>query len=215
MLDRNKMLENFSSSYFEWNEGNRDHFAKVINRLLGETYLVKEKEEDVDDYFYICENQETIGDFLALIDYELVVDYTNALCYIKTTENRNRARLNKLDTALLFVLRLLEIESKKRLTSVDKVVVSLEEIVEQLKVAGLLDYAKRPSFYFDSLRKLKAHKIIDFKASTLQVNTAIQIFPSIHVLLPANNLEDILTKMKELTQIDEEENKSQEEKENK
>lgn len=199
MIDRNKQLEIFSNDYFEFNEGSRDRFAKVINRLFGETYLVKEKEEDVDDFFFLAEHQEMVGCYFSLIDYDFIIDYTNGLAYIKTTENRNRIRLNKLDTAILFVLRILEIEAKKQVTSIDKVIISLEQIVEQLKIAGLLDYAKRPSFYLDSLRKLKAHKIIDFKASNLETTTPIQILPSIHVLLPGEELESIIAKMKELT----------------
>ncbi|HBB05837.1 MAG TPA: hypothetical protein DCZ41_04580, partial [Firmicutes bacterium] len=187
MTDRNKQLEAFSEDYYEFTEGNRDRFAKVINRLLGETFLVKEKDEDVDDYFFLAEHQTMVANYFSIIDYEFVFDYENSLAYIKTTENRNRVRLNKLDTAILFVLRILEIEAKKKVTSQDKVIISLEEIVEQLKIAGLLDYAKRPSFYLDSLRKLKTHKIIDFRASVLQTNTPIQVFPSIHVLLPAND----------------------------
>ena len=199
MTDRNKQLEAFSEEYYEFTEGARDRFSKVINRLLGETFLVKNKEEDVDDYFFLAEHQTLVSSFLSLIDYEFVFDYENGLAYIKTTENRNRARLNKLDTAILFVLRLLEIEGKKKVTSQDKIIVSLEEIVEQLKIAGLLDYAKRPSFYLDSLRKLKTHKIIDFKASVLETTTPIEILPSIHVLLASNELEDIVKKMKDMT----------------
>ena len=209
MTDRNKQLEAFSEDYYEFTEGNRDRFAKVINRLLGETFLVKEKDEDVDDYFFLAEHQTMVANYFSIIDYEFVFDYENSLAYIKTTENRNRVRLNKLDTAILFVLRILEIEAKKKVTSQDKVIISLEEIVEQLKIAGLLDYAKRPSFYLDSLRKLKTHKIIDFRASVLQTNTPIQVFPSIHVLLPANDLENIIEKMKELTGPNEEETKKE------
>lgn len=202
MIDRTHELDIFANDYYAYSEGERNSFAKVINRLLGETFLVKSKEEDNNDYFFAAENKEMITSFFTLIDYEFVLDYANGLAYIKTTENRNRVRLNKLDTAVLFVLRLLEIEQKKQVTSEDKVIITLDQIVEQLKIAGLLDYAKRPSFYLLTLRKLKAHKIIDFRASTLSSDTSIQIFPSIHVLIPAEGLEDIANKIKALNTKD-------------
>ena len=203
MIDREKSLETFASDYFAFTEGNRDRFSKAINRLLGETYLVREKDEDEQDFFFLAEHKEMVQCYFSIIDYDFEVDFTNGLAYIKTTENRNRVRLNKLDTAVLFVLRVLEIEAKKQVTSQDKVIVTLEQVVEQLKIAGLLDYAKRPSFYLDTLRKLKAHKIIDFRAANLSSEMPIQIFPSIHVLIPPEELETIIAKLKELSNADE------------
>lgn len=198
MIDRNNELDGFSQEYYAFTEGNKNNFSKAINRLLGETFLVKDKEEDYDDYFFLAEYQTMVSHFLALIDYEFVLDYTNGLAYIKTMENRNRVRLNKLDTAVLFALRLLEIEQKKQVTSDDKVIINLEQVVEQLKVAGLLDYAKRPSFYLPTLRKLKTHKLIDFRGNVLSSSTQIQILPSIHVLIPSNGLEDLVAKIASL-----------------
>ena len=105
MSDKINALDNFNTGYKLFNEGDRRAFSRIVSKLLSETFILKEKESDRTDFLFARENNETFTAYFELIDYEFIYNRYNELCYIKTTENRNRVRLNKFDTALILITK--------------------------------------------------------------------------------------------------------------
>ena len=138
-----------------------------------------------------------------MTDYEFIYDRYNELCYIKTTENRNRVRLDKFDTALILVFRQFYYIKRKEVSVDNRVIVQLEEIKEKINTSKIFEKDKRITPYDVSLRKLRTHKIIDYSATKITDNLTIQILPSIQIIVQQDSLEDITTRIRALKNITE------------
>ncbi len=198
MIDKSLYTTKLSETFNVLNETDRKVFSRVVNKLLNETFIVKDKEEDRADYFFATEHKEMIEAYFVLIDYEFCIERLNGLVYIKTTENRNRVRLTKFDTVVILILRRMYYAKKKELTLDNKVIASLEEIIEQVKSCQVFKDDKKVNSYVETLRKLRQHKVIDYVATKIDENTNIQILPSIQVIISQDNIEDITMKLNAL-----------------
>ena len=89
--------------YKTFNDTKKNLLSKIINRLLNESFLMLERNEDKDDYYNALDLLNEINSYLSLIDYSVVYDKNINIIYIKNTENKNRIHLNKFDTVLLLI----------------------------------------------------------------------------------------------------------------
>lgn len=195
MSNKINELDNFSTKYRLFNEGDRIAFSRIVSKLLSETFILKEKDSDRTDFLFARENSEIFLAYFEIIDYEFIYDRYNELCYIKTTENRNRIRLNKFDTALILIFRQFYYIKRKEVVSENKVMVQLEEIIEKVRTSKVFKDEKKINAYKDSLYKLRAYKIIDFSATTITENLTIQIFPSIQIIVQQDKIEEITARL--------------------
>lgn len=198
MRDKNTSAEEFRQLLAALNDTDKARFSKLTNVLINHTFIIKDKESDRDDYFFLRTNRDLFTAFFELIDYEFVYDQYNEIIYIKTAENRNRVRLNKFETALVLILRQFYYRKKKEATSEGKTMVTLEEIKDKLSTSQVFKDDKKISVYEAALRKFRQHKIIDFASAKIDENTSFQILPSIQIIVPQDRLEDIIAKLSAL-----------------
>lgn len=191
MITKIESLDAFGNDYRALSEGERNLFSKVAGKLLSETFLVKGKDTDKADFYFLSENKPAFVSFFQMLDYELLDDPVNGLFYIRTTAERNRLRLTKFDTAVVLILRRLYYEEKKEVTSDERTLVSLDAIMGNIRTSQIFKDEKRPSAYEVTLRKLRAHKIIDYSAPKLDETTTIEIYPSILVVVSSDGLEGL------------------------
>lgn len=203
MNDKTTALDSFYNGYKKLNETDKKLFSKIVNKLLSDTFIIKDKSSDRTDYLYARDNVSTLTSYFTLTDYEFIYDRYNELCYIKTTENRNRVRLDKFDTALILVFRQFYYIKRKEVSVDNRVIVQLEEIKEKINTSKIFEKDKRITPYDVSLRKLRTHKIIDYSATKITDNLTIQILPSIQIIVQQDSLEDITTRIRALKNITE------------
>lgn len=203
MNDKTTALDSFYNEYKKLNETDKKLFSKIVNKLLSDTFIIKDKSSDRTDYLYARDNVSTLTSYFTLTDYEFIYDRYNELCYIKTTENRNRVRLDKFDTALILVFRQFYYIKRKEVSIDNRVIVQLEEIKEKINTSKIFEKDKRITPYDVSLRKLRTHKIIDYSATKITDNLTIQILPSIQIIVQQDSLEDITTRIRALKNITE------------
>ena len=204
MRDKILALNEFNEKYRELNETNKKTFSRIVNKLIKETFIVKEKELDKGDYLYVLENKALFISYFELSDYELVLDRFNDLCYIKTTENRNRVRLNKFTTCLVLILRQFYYTNMKEVTTDIQVIVQLEEIIEKLKTSKVFKDEKKINSYKEALPLLRNYKLIDYKASIINESLSIRILPSIQVVVPQDKLEEINARLSAMKNMSDE-----------
>ena len=107
-------------------------------------------------------------------------------------------RLNKFDTVVLLVLRRLYHNKKQEITSNDKILVSIEEIVSHVRTTNIFNPEKKLNAYVDTLRKFRLHKIVDFTGSKLTSTSMIQVLSSILVIIPQDEIENIAKSLEAL-----------------
>ena len=93
MIDKIGPSEKFLEEYRTFNDTKKASFSKIINRLLNESFLIRDKEEDKDDYYKALDLLDTINDYLLVMDYEAIYDKNINIIYLKSLENKNRIHL--------------------------------------------------------------------------------------------------------------------------
>lgn len=195
MRDKTLAVDEFHEKYKELNETNKKTFSRIVNKLIKETFIVKEKESDKSDYLHVLENKALFISYFELSDYELILDRFNDLCYIKTTENRNRVRLNKFTTCLVLIFRQFYYIKRREITTDNQVIVQLEDIIEKVRTSKVFKDDKKINAYKEALPLLRNYKLIDYKSSIINEGLPIRILPSIQVVVPQDKLEEINTRL--------------------
>lgn len=205
MSNKISQLEEFSKAFGKLNQSEQNEFSRITNKLLNKTFIMKCIYSDQPDYYFLCENKELFIPYLDLIDYDLTHDMSNELFYISSKLDRNRLHLNKFDTAIILVLRQLYYVKSKELTSDNRIITSLYEIMEKIRTSNIFSEDKKMTHYEIALKKLRTYKIVDFSSSRFSDDINIQILPSIAIVVPQNSLEEICTRIANLNQISTEE----------
>ena len=80
-MDRIEELENLLERYKTFNDTKKNLLSKIINRLLNESFLMLERNEDKDDYYNALDLLNEINSYLSLIDYSVVYDKNINIIY--------------------------------------------------------------------------------------------------------------------------------------
>lgn len=198
MASRNQFVKAFGDAYSLMGETHQSDFARIFSKLMKQNFILKECEDDRKDYFFLMENKELFQNFFAIVDYELIYDANNHCFYLKTIENRNRVRLTKFDTAVLLILRKMYYMKRREITSDDKVLITLDELVDQVRTTQIFIPEKKISAYSETLRKFRIHKIVDYSGSKIFTDMNIQILSSILIVVPQENIDEVLSRLEAL-----------------
>ena len=191
-MDRIEELENLLERYKTFNDTKKNLLSKIINRLLNESFLMLERNEDKDDYYNALDLLNEINSYLSLIDYSVVYDKNINIIYIKNTENKNRIHLNKFDTVLLLIFRLLYFKNSKKASLSNLVSTSFIELKEEVKKTNIYKEEKTTNEYLESLRNLRRLKLISFtRNNEFNDESYIFIYPSILYIAKMENIEEL------------------------
>ena len=190
MSDRLKDLTVFSEEYEKLSDTRRNEFARLVDKLLRDTYIVRKKGEDAGDYFAVVSNRPLFETYLSMADFELGVDREKEVVYIANRAGRNRVRLSKFETCFLLVLRKMFIKKAREASSSDKILVPLGDAIKEMKAICPIPGSQRISYYREALRKLKRHKIVDCPSEISEEST-VEIYPSIALLVPEEEFDEI------------------------
>ena len=194
-MNKANNAEQFLQEYLMLKDSEKATFSKIVNKLLGESFLVKEKQEDRGDFFFFFFNLALFVHYFSIIDYEVVYDKYNEVCYIKKQENKYREKLSKFDTVIILILRKLYYLKRKEAASGGRAVVQLEEIIEQVKSTKIFRDDKKVNSYRDSLLKLRKYKVIDFSATNITEELVVRILPTIQVIIQQDSLDDLTDRL--------------------
>lgn len=195
MADKNEIAETFVEEYKHIGDGEKQEFARVVSKFMNETFLLKSKKTDTNDFYFVQERKSLFSSYFALTDYTLEFDQERGFFYISTEEERSRVRLSKFETVLLLLLRLKYYENAKTAAFSEDNAVVLEELVEKVNQTHIFHPLKRMTEYDLSLKKLRRSKIIDFKGSKLEASTRLVILPTILVVLGQSDIDLIAAEL--------------------
>lgn len=188
-------LEEFSKNYSELRDKDKEIFSRLINKLLSKTFIVCSLKEDYNDYYDCLRLFQMIDLYLNFIDYDLFKDEMFKIIYIKTSKDRNRVHLNKLDTILCLIFRLTYFKKIKEVDLTNEVYISISEIFGELNKTQIYATPKTLSEIERSLLSLRRNKIVDFN-SKISPESEIKILPTVQVVINVANMDDLNNQIK-------------------
>ena len=201
-------LEFLAKRFKNLNETKQNQFTKIALRLLNETFLIKAKESDRNDYYESSELKEELENFFAILNYSFHEDKILQIVYIKTEDNKNRMHLTKFETVILLSLRVAYFNSSKKSSLIDVASISYEELKQSVLKTNIFKDDKSTNEYQEALKKLRRFKVIDYKGGRNFVNDSrIFIYPSIAYVV---KVDDIVNLDNLIKAYNKEENKDEE-----
>ena len=171
----------------------KEKFRNAANKLLNHCFLLKKREDTKKDYMFVKQNFEMFVTYFELLGYDLKLNEDQGVIGIANQFGTGRVDLNKYNSIILLILRLLYIEKRKELaTYSEEVTVLMEEIREKF---AMLKIKSKPnldkSMEKDFVKEFKKYNIIqNLDTDVNQADTRIVIYPSIIMAVTVENVND-------------------------
>jgi hypothetical protein len=189
MANKQSVGLTFFNQFQKLTETEKEKFSRICNKILDKNFLIRQKESDKEDYFFVVGHLTLFQNYFMLMDYMVTHYEADQIVALSTEANRNRTRLRRNDTIMLLVLRLLYQKKSKEATQLDQILVSVKDIQEELDRTSLFKGKIPKTELQTTMRMLKSYSLIDFQSSNLiNDDTRVEIYPS---LLRVVNIDDM------------------------
>lgn len=195
MIMKVELLEDYEKSKFE----------EIIQKLLRynhlDKYLLskKAKRELNQDYQFVKTNYDAFNEYLKYAGFHLqMIDdqYERSLIYIESSLEFSKYKLNKLESACLFVFRYIYEEEKMNLSSDIGIFVSLKDLYTNLVgVFGVYNTDPSSNDIREALKTLEKMGVIKVN-KTEDEEFSIEIFPYICYVLTNEKVKRIAEELR-------------------
>ncbi|QQE80527.1 DUF4194 domain-containing protein [Alicyclobacillus sp. SO9] len=184
-------------------ERDKEAFSRLVSLLYQQTFLVRDvwdaKEHGMmgnRDYRFAERNLAMLKEYLAVGGFEIQVDGRRGVMAISNKYDRNRMRVDKFTTYLLYTLRLLYEEQMETASMRREVVVSLHDIIGKLYTIGVMDKRIALTQLQSTMNRLRQLSILDrVEGTTQDMESRWMIYPTITVAVSDDRINDLHKRM--------------------
>lgn len=176
--------------YDDFNLGQKQLFAKTCLKLLQNSFIARDKEDNKEMYYFILSFKNYFDEYFEVMDFEIVLDREMGAIQLIHREGNNILRLKKEETLVLLILRILYHQHLVRTSVNDNVVIKVDEIhqyydsLELKKKINKTDLVK-------ILRTYRKLNLIDPLGDITKANTKIVIYPTILLAINTQAINDV------------------------
>ena len=161
---------------------------EIANYLLNSCFLIGTEDSTREKYYFVINHEESFRQIFQPIGYTLVIHRNLRVVQLVNNHGTGRLMLKKYESIMLLIFRLMYVEKRESLsTSEEKVVVTLEEVKNEYEKLNLPRKFDR-TLIEDSIRNVKRYNLIKPLDRMLTMEAKIQIFPSVMLAMPDNEI---------------------------
>ena len=168
---------------------------RVVNRLLGQTFLHQDLESDKDDYYFVHRHREVVETLLALTGFKLLHDDYHRIFQAVSEFSYCRAHYRLDETLMIVVLRKLYEERAEQLSLATDPLVTVGEVREEYRTITGKERDLGIIQYETLLRHLRAMGLIDtLDGRTIDVRngeTRLRLRGSVRMILPVQTADEM------------------------
>ena len=142
-------------------ERSRRDLPRIVNRLLGQTFLYQDVDGDKDDYYFVHRHRAVFESVLALTGFSLLHDDYHRIFQVISEYSYSRARYKLDESVLIVVLRKLYEDKTEHLSLASDPVVTIGEVREEYRTITGKERDLGMGQYETLLRRLRAIGLID------------------------------------------------------
>ncbi|XFA99447.1 DUF4194 domain-containing protein [Candidatus Izemoplasma sp. B36] len=180
------ILENFE----ELNSGQKNMFAKTCLRLLQTGFLARDKRDNKDMYYFLISYKKYFDEYFSIMNYEINLDRENGAVQLVHQDNSNVLRLNKEETVILLILRILYHQHLSDTSINDNIIISINELHEYYDSLELKKKINKTDLV-KILRMYKKYNIIEPIGDITKSNSKIIIFPTVLLAINTSVINDV------------------------
>jgi len=173
----------------------RREVPRVMNRLLGETFLYQEDEASKEDYYLIYRHRGVFETLLALSGFTLLHDDYHRIFQVVSDWSYCRKRYKLDETLMIAVLRKLYEEQAERLSLAADPVVTIGQVREEYRTITGKERVLGITQYEDILRRLKRLGLVEpVNGRSLDVRDGearMRLRGSVRLILPVQTVDEM------------------------
>ena len=171
----------------------RRDVPRVLNRLLGQTFLYQDAEADKDDYYFVHRHQPAVEALLNLSGFKLLHDEYHRIFQVVSEFSYCRARYRLDQTLMILVLRKLYEERVERLSLANDPVVIIGEVREEYRTITGKERGLGIGQYESLLRRMRRLGLIELlDGRTFDVRNGevrLRLRGSVRMILPIQTVD--------------------------
>lgn len=177
-------------SYDNFNQTQKNNFQDVSNKLLTNTFLARDKENNRNDYYFLINYKDTFEEFFSILGYELKVDTQLGIAMLSGAAANNSIKLKRDETLVLLIIRILYHEKLKETSLNENIVISVEDIHTKY---NYLEIKKRinKTDLVGALRLFRRFNIIEVIGDIQQSTARVIIYPTILYAINTENVSEV------------------------
>ncbi len=173
----------------------RRDVPRVVNRLLGQTFLYQDVVTDKDDYYFVHRYRSIFEGLVSLAGFELLHDDYHRIFQVVSQYSYCRAHYRLDETLMIVVLRKLYEERAEQLSLANDPVVTIGEVREEFRTITGRERSLGVLQYETLLRRLRSMGLIDtLEGRAIDVRDAdarLRLRGSIRMILPVQSADDL------------------------
>jgi hypothetical protein len=176
-------------------EKTRNEIPRVMNRLVGQTFLYQEDDSDRDDYYLVYRHRAVFTALLAVSGFTLLHDDYHRIFQVVSDFNTCRRRYKLDESLMIVVLRKLYEERAERLNLAKDPVVTVGEVREEYRTItgkertlGIVRYEA----ILNRLRRLGLIEALDRRSIDVRDGEArLRLRGSVKMILPVQTADEM------------------------
>ncbi len=173
----------------------RREAPRVMNRLLGQTFLYQDQEDDKEDYYLLHRHRDVFASLFAAVGFTLIHDDYHRIFQVVSEFSYCRKRYKLDESLMIVVLRKLYEEQGERLSLAKDPVVTVGEIREEYRTITGKERDLGIGQYDALMRRIRALGLLDVvDGRTLDVRDSeqrLRLRGSVKLILPVQTAEEM------------------------
>ena len=176
-------------------EKSRRDVPRIVNRLLGQTFLYQDVDTDKDDYYFVYRHRAIFDGLLSLAGFSLLHDDYHRIFQTVSDFSYCRARYKLDESLMIVVLRKLYEEKIEHLSLVNDPVVTIGEVREEYRTITGKERDLGIIQYEALLRRLRSIGLIDtLNGRSIDVRDSesrLRLRGSVKLILPIQSADEL------------------------
>lgn len=170
----------------------RDLFQKSCRRLLKQTFIVRDKDEDNKKaYYFISKKPEPFSKYFGYIGFDIVVDRENGVIMLRNCADMgehgkiqaNRMLLKKAESIVLCCLWTMYADRVRSGSLSQNIQISITELRFELEKYGIKEQFDNKTFMGDILTLFTKFNLVDVHGKLGEPDCMIRLYPSLQFAL--------------------------------
>ncbi|SRR6266542_1314458 len=178
---------------------------RVINRLLGQTFIYQDVDADKEDYYFIHRHRPAVTALLGMAGFSLLHDDYHRIFQAISEFSYCRAHYRLDETLLIVVLRKLYEDRVERLSLASDPVVTVGEVREEYRTITGKERDLGVGQYEQLLRRLRTLGLIELlDGRTIDVHNAdarLKLRGSVRMILPVQTVDEMEAWLKKYRRV--------------
>ena len=186
-------------SYEQLTNAQKQVFADIVNKLLANTYLARDKKDNREAYYFILGYKDLFEEFFSIMNMEISVNRETGSIFLDNKNTQTVLKLKKDESIILLILRLLYHEKMKETTLNSNIVVSISEIHAKYDILDIKRKINKTDLV-NILRLFRRYNLLEPLGDITNSSTQLIIFPTILDALKNEEIDSIYNTIVKLNQ---------------